>query len=689
MRAWFERNASKLAWAVWAVSVALALGSFVFLVLGWSTPPPEGTFGFRGFAAIFALTFGAVGALIASRQPSNPIGWLALSIGLLSGLQELAFEYAIWALLQHRPPLAYGELGAWFPAWIWIPGTAPAMFILLLFPDGHLLSPRWRWAVWLGVIGTAIAAASFAIVPGPLENFKPIDNPLGIGSQQTGLFIGFTGETLYGLGFILAAVSVALRFRRSRGDERQQMKWLVAAGLFLALTLVSSFAGQIILNPTPGTQVPLWIALLVIAGFSSLPVAMGFAILKYRLYDLDLVIRKGVVFGILVVLLMAIFLVVATAVGGRVAGIKPGESVLPALALAFAIGVLTIPLWRLSRRIADRVVFGGRSTPYEVLAEFSERVSETYSSEDVLPRMAQVLGTALGAEEATVWLWIGDRYRMEASWPVGSFETELPRDAFEVRQQGELLGALAVRQPASDPMNPSKDRLARDLASQAGPVLRNVRLIEELRESRRRIVAAQDERAKKLERDIHDGAQQQLVALAVKQRLASSLVGKDDEKAREMLEELQGETNSALENLRDLARGIYPPVLADQGLAAALEAQARKSSIPTSVDSDGIGRYPQEVESAVYFSVLEALQNASKYSGASLVQIRLAAGDGSLEFSVADDGRGFDPDQTRRGTGLQGMADRLDAIGGELRIMSEPGEGTTVAGQVPMISGGT
>jgi signal transduction histidine kinase len=120
-----------------------------------------------------------------------------------------------------------------------------------------------------------------------------------------------------------------------------------------------------------------------------------------------------------------------------------------------------------------------------------------------------------------------------------------------------------------------------------------------------------------------------------------------------------------------------------------LEAQARKSSIPTSVDSDGIGRYPQEVESAVYFSVLEALQNASKYSGASLVQIRLAAGDGSLEFSVADDGRGFDPDQTRRGTGLQGMADRLDAIGGELRIMSEPGEGTTVAGQVPMISGGT
>jgi signal transduction histidine kinase len=197
-------------------------------------------------------------------------------------------------------------------------------------------------------------------------------------------------------------------------------------------------------------------------------------------------------------------------------------------------------------------------------------------------------------------------------------------------------------------------------------------------------LSARDEERRRIERNIHDGAQQQLVALAVKQRLAASVVGRDDDRARAMLEELQSETHQALEDLRDLARGIYPPLLADQGLAAALQSQARKSAVPVDVIADGVGRFPQEVEAAVYFSCLEALQNVAKYSSASRAVISLAEVDGELRFEVEDDGSGFDVSTTSYGTGLQGIADRLDALGGRIDVRSTPGSGTTIAGVLPL-----
>jgi signal transduction histidine kinase len=225
------------------------------------------------------------------------------------------------------------------------------------------------------------------------------------------------------------------------------------------------------------------------------------------------------------------------------------------------------------------------------------------------------------------------------------------------------------------------------MAAQAGLVLRNVRLIEDLRESRRRIVSAQDERARALERNIHDGAQQQLVALSVRLRLAEAMVERDPAKARALLGELQDQTTETLEDLRDLARGIYPPLLADKGLPAALESQVRRSPVPVTIDPDGVGRYPPDIESAVYFCCLEALNNVAKYAQASSARIRLAQADGELRFEVVDDGRGFDPSAIVHGTGLQGMADRLDAIGGSLEVRSLPSEGTTVSGSVPTNEG--
>ena len=350
------------------------------------------------------------------------------------------------------------------------------------------------------------------------------------------------------------------------------------------------------------------------------------------------------------------------------------------------------------RHLANRIVYGKRATPYEVLSEFSDKVATSYAAEDVLPRMAQILASGTGASSARVWLRFGEELRPAASWPengsappvavedgrLGGFgEGE---DGVEVRHLGELLGALSVTMPPSDPMNPSKERLVRDLAAQAGLVLRNVRLIEELRASRRRIVTAQDERAKQLERNLHDGAQQQLVALGVQLSLARRLAERDAPEMAATFDALQQAATDALENLRDLARGIYPPLLADQGLVVALEAQARKAALPVEVEGEGIGRYPQEVEAAVYFCCLEALQNVAKYANASTARVGSPTGTGRSRSRSPTTERGSIPERTPLGTGLQGMKDRLEALGGTLTVESTPGGGTTVGAAIPVLT---
>ena len=361
------------------------------------------------------------------------------------------------------------------------------------------------------------------------------------------------------------------------------------------------------------------------------------------------------------------------------------------------------------QRLANRLVYGKRATPYEALSAFSGQLAGAVAAEDLLPRVARVLAEATGALRTQVWLRAGDGLRLEAAYPAdGQNEhgrrleaVSLPPDglpalpgvtmAFEVSHRGERLGALTLTKRPGEALTPTEGRLAAQLAAQAGLVLRNAGLTEQLRErmaelraSRKRIVEAADGERRRLERNIPDGAQQQLVALSVMARLAETTMDSDKEGARALVAQAQADADDALENLRDLARGIYPPLLADRGLAAALEAQARMAPVPVTVQAGGIGRYPQEAEAAVYFCALEALQNVAKYAGASQAAIWLAGPDEALEFSVTDDGAGFDPGRAGHGTGLQGMADRMAALGGDLQIRSQPGHGTTVTGRLPV-----
>jgi len=290
------------------------------------------------------------------------------------------------------------------------------------------------------------------------------------------------------------------------------------------------------------------------------------------------------------------------------------------------------------------------------------------------------------------------------TWPEGAPNGPYDR-SITVYHEGRPVGDLWVAKPPGETVSGDEDELLSDFASQAGPALRNVQLTAELqarleeisaqatelRASRQRLVAAQDAAARRLERNLHDGAQQQLVAIAVTARLTKMIAATDPARAEELLASLQTAANEALESIRDLARGIYPPLLADEGLVVALQAHVQKVGVPARIEGAGLHRYPTEMEAAVYFCCLEALQNVAKYAQASSTCVRLEETDGWLHLSIDDDGRGFDPEATKRGSGLQNMEDRLAALGGSLTIASTPGSGTSLTGRVPVgaITSGT
>jgi signal transduction histidine kinase len=318
--------------------------------------------------------------------------------------------------------------------------------------------------------------------------------------------------------------------------------------------------------------------------------------------------------------------------------------------------------------------------------------------------MAEVLQAGTSAISATVWLRQADKLIPTANSPAS---TTPPAPAFlpldyltsspatnpfvQIQHQGELLGALSLEKRKGESLSPLEAKLLADLAHQAGLVLKNVGLsaqlrlrLAELQTSRQRVVQAQDDERRRLERNLHDGAQQYLVAIKVKLGLAQIQLAKDKVQAAHTITQLKADADEALENLRDLARGIYPPLLASQGLAVALQSHARKATLPVNIVAPDFARYSPELEATVYFCVLEALQNTQKYAKASHANVELRGSKTELQFEVADDGQGFVAGVTSRGAGLTNMEDRLDALGGTFQLNSTPGRGTVLQGTLPV-----
>jgi signal transduction histidine kinase len=354
----------------------------------------------------------------------------------------------------------------------------------------------------------------------------------------------------------------------------------------------------------------------------------------------------------------------------------------------------------------------GAPPPYDVLSQFSDSVTSAYATGELPARMAMLLAQGTGATWAQVWLGVPDRLTLAATWPPDVDADRTPPlraddtlvsdegvRALPVRHGDELLGVLRLRERPGLALTLVEERLFAGLAAQSGLVLNWVRLraelndrhadllvrSEEIRASRERLIETQDAERRRLERDLHDGAQQHLVGLEANLGAARALIDSNPEQAQAILDELRGAVQEAMQDFRDLAHGIYPPLLQDRGLAEALANAARRTTVPTRVEPNTPCRYDPEVEATVYFCCLEALQNAAKHAGDSArATIRLYEEQDALLFEITDDGSGFDPARTTFGAGLTNMRDRLEAIGGDLRIDSSLGQGSRVLGTIPL-----
>jgi signal transduction histidine kinase len=638
------------------------------------------------------LTFSTTGLILATRRPENALGWLLLAVGAILSISTGA--YGRYSVLVE--PLPFGRPALALDQWTWVPAIGlMGTYTILLFPDGHLPSRRWRWLGWLAFTTIVMASASILFADSPIKASPTVEiaNPFAIHSLGAVFSALQFTIVLLPICLVASAVALVMRFRRSHGVERQQMKWLAFAGSVIAgLYLVVMILGVFVVTETPQ---PAWLGnlqVLALFSFALIPISIGFAVLRYRLWDIDVVISKTVVFGLLVGFITVVYVAVVVGIGTLL-----GDANNPALSIAATalVALLFGPVRERVRRFANRLVYGKRATPYEVMAGFAHRVSGSISVDQVLPEMAEVAARGVGARAARVRVTLPRAAERARTWPE---DTDGPFDrSLDVAYQGDVIGAIEVAMPAGEPLRPDAERLLDDLAAQAGLALHNVRLTEELairagelaaqaeglRISRERLVTARDAQRRGLERDIREGPERQL------QEIRSDLqtVTVEEPRAEERLDALTARANETLEGLRDLARGIFPPLLADQGVVAALEAHIRKVGANAKVHATPeftADRFDADVEACLYFCSLQAIQNVLRHAGNAVCTVELDADGSVIRFALSDRGAGFDPATTPRGMGIDIMQDRIDALEGELVVTSAPGAGTTIEGTVPL-----
>jgi signal transduction histidine kinase len=521
--------------------------------------------------------------------------------------------------------------------------------------------------------------------------------------------------------------AIGRSYSRCASRDREEFRWL-GAGAVVAVDLAVVISVLHTLVGWPAAIGPATAATVVLVPASMLAGSSP------RLYTYGgRALVKILSIAGFTLIMSAIYLVVVLGLGTAPSGPADREALGLSMVAGSIAAVAYVPARERLMLSATRMVYGARHAPDEVVRTFSSRLTRAIPMDELLLQLAESLTNTMGLTSAEVYTGAGEVLERAAAVPdtgprsmvVSERERPVVTRAgvsgnawvsvwlpglldrrgdgqvrvAPIRNAGELLGLLVVERPATaDPFSEDEDRVLGDLAREVGLAFHNVQLdaalqttlaelraqTVELRESRARIVATGDAERRRVERNLHDGAQQNLVALAVSLRLARDLLASDPAATAEMLDSLTGDVQQTIQELRDLAHGIYPPLLVDSGLAPALGAAASRSPLDVAVDAEGVGRYSAEVEAAVYFCCLEALQNAAKYASGAHVELRLWEDSGGLLFTVTDDGPGFDAEVAPQGHGFVNMADRLGAIGGSVRWESRPGEGARVRGSVPL-----
>jgi signal transduction histidine kinase len=685
--------ATWLAWSLYGLTLLLlGVGLALWVANGFpllvGTDAATGGPPIRLLAVVTFTLVACVGLLIATHQPGNPIGWIITAAVLVSSFDLFSQNFGTYALV--GSPRAARVAVALGPALNVSPALAAIM--LALFPSGRLPSRRWRIVVWLAIAGGLFFVVNRLLRPGALRLLPGEENPFGVQAAAPLVpAIELLAQVCLAFALVLAAASLVLRWRHTRGEERQQLRWIAYTVPPWAFVFAASVAAPVTLQPIVRV-----VYFLVLSVFI---VALGVAVLKYHLYDIDIVVNKAIAYGALVVFVTGVYVAVVFGISSAIA--TAAFDVWLSLLATVIVAVAFQPVRERAQRLANRIVYGRRASPYEVLADFSQRLAGALSSDEVLPGIAQATAVGLGAARARVRVYVPGGVDRAVAWPPEMVDATFDR-TIPVHHQGVFVGEIALSKLPGEPFTPAERRLLADLAAQAGAALNGVRLdvalqgrlaeisvqASELRASRQRIVSAQDAERRRLERDLHDGAQQYLVTLGINARLARELLSNDPAEADSLLEDVGVQAAEALRSLRDLARGIFPPALADRGVVAALEGHLLSAFPSARLELDGLARdqrFTPDVETAVYFCCLEALQNCAKYAPGARVCVSLATGnDGLLRFSVRDDGPGFQPGAVRSGSGNQHMADRMAALDGTLTVHSAPGQGTTVTGCLPV-----
>jgi signal transduction histidine kinase len=586
---------------------------------------------------------------------------------------------------------------------------AISFHFLIALPDGRLGRPSRRITAGLGYASAAGTGIGLAIAGEPF--------PL------------LAGALIWPLAILCALPAARLRYLRAAGHDRERMQWL-GTGLVVAADVALISAALHLLVGWPGP---------VGAVAASAAVAVPLALILAECPPLAPHGGRMFVHALSAAgssaVIAVIYLVIVLGLGER-PGDAADREILGLSMLAAAVAAIGyLPVRGRLVAFATRFVYGTREAPGEALRTFGSRMTRAVAMDELLLQLAESLRKTMGLACAEIYSGAGDVLERTVSVPdaggksIVLTDRERPivaragvsgsawasvwlpslldgREQAQLRvapisHAGELLGLIVVERAArADAFTDEDDRMLIELARQAGLAFHNAQLdsalqttldalrkqADELRESRARIVASGDAERRRVERDLHDGAQQHLVALAINIRLAHDIVADDPAGAGEMLGQLADDVQLTIKELRELAHGIYPPLLADSGLGDALRAAASRNPLRVQVTvADEVGRYPEEVEAAIYFSCLEALQNAAKHAPDATVELRLWTESGGLLFSVADDGPGFDPAAARRGHGFVNMADRLGAIGGTVRWESRPGHGVAITGSVPLV----
>lgn len=676
------RTARFIAWSLVASYCTLAA---VGLTLQFRTNNSYTNIAFPVLLIIIPLIgiWPVVGALVISRQPRHPVGWL-LSLGLLGA----AFDMFFSGYVSYDTNVYTGTLPGMTVATLWLKwsafpfATTAFTLMTLLFPDGRPSSPFWRKVTWLAVGTLLFFLPIQAVEPGAVDPFTGIslNNPLGVSPSLWASLqpLWLVGLAMLALCNLAAVISLILRLRRAKGDERQQIKWLVipAAGYFVH-TPFSILA----LVETNAQILGIAIAL-VLPSVASMVIATAFAIFKYRLYDIDLLISRSLVYGLLTMLVVGIYILVVGALGTFFQA--QGNLVIALLATGI-VAVLFQPLRERLQRGVNRLIFGERDDPVEALSRLGKQLETAVPPNTVLPTLVETIGQTLKLGYVAIQLPAEKEGEVTARY--GNRSREVTH--FPLVYQGESIGRLvvALRSPGT-PFSPAEMRLLRNISRQAGAAVHSVQLMTDLQRSRQQLVAAREEERLRLRRDLHDGLGPALASVVWQADSARDLVHTDPSGAEQLLESSIEQAQSALADIRRLVYGLRPPALDEFGLVGALEqaAQQHQQTAVTIDVSAPLPSLPAAVEVAAYRVVQEALKNAAEHGRADNCLVGLAL-DGNLCLAIADDGLGL-PETVTPGVGLVSMRERAEELGGKFKIYPRLGGGTKVEVSLPLELGG-